>query len=195
MRDQFICRGSYGEFLDAARYDSYELAHQLPDIGYINPERGLLSYSDYDMKHYMNSCINTKTDRATMRYSLELRSPLMDYRLAEYSRLLPLEFLFDKRSGGKRILKDILYDMVPREILDRPKHGFAAPVGEWFKTSLKELFVATLNKEDIVNNCPELDADKLLCYRDRFLCSGQDTLCETSFFKLFTYLQWIKQHS
>lgn len=195
LRDQFICRGGYGDFNDAAKYDAYALAHQLPDIDYINEERGLLSYSDYDMKHYMNSCINTKTDRATMRYSLELRSPLMDYRLAEYSRLLPLDFMFDKRLGGKKILKDIVYDMVPREILERPKHGFAAPVGEWFKTSLKELFMETLNKNSIVNNCPELDADKLVDYRNRFIRSERDTLCETSFFKLFTYLQWIKQHS
>ena len=195
LRDQFICRGGYGDFKDAAKFDPYALAHQLPDIGYINEERGLLSYSDYDMKHYMNSCINTKTDRATMRYSLELRSPLMDYRLAEYSRLLPLEYMFDKRNGGKKILKDILYNIVPREILERPKHGFAAPVGEWFRSSLKEQFVDVINKNDIIYYCPELDADKLIDYRDKFLRSEKDTLCETSFFKLFIYLQWIKLHS
>ena len=149
MRDQFICRGGYGEFGHAAKFDAYSLAHQLPDIGYINDERGLLSYSDYDIKHYMNSCINTKTDRATMRYSLELRSPLMDYRLAEYSRLLPLEYLFDKGRGGKKILKDILFDMVPRDVLERPKHGFAAPVGHWFRSSMREQFVDTLIKDDI----------------------------------------------
>ncbi|MGM9795782.1 MAG: asparagine synthase (glutamine-hydrolyzing) [Candidatus Aphodosoma sp.] len=195
LRDQFICRGGYGDFKDAAKFDPYTLAHELPDIGYINDARGLLSFSDYDMKHYMNSCINTKTDRATMRYSLELRSPLMDYRLAEYSRLLPLDYLFDKQTGGKKILKGILYDMIPREILERPKHGFAAPVGEWFKSSLREQFVDTINKSDIIKYCPELDADKLIYYRDNFLRSEKDTLFETSFFKLFIYLQWIKLHS
>ena len=143
----------------------------------------------------MNSCINTKTDRATMRYSLELRSPLMDYRLAEYSRLMPLEYMFDKKNGGKKILKDILYNIVPREILERPKHGFAAPVGEWFRSCLKEQFVDVINKNDIIYYCPELDADKLINYRDKFLRSEKDTLCETSFFKLFIYLQWIKLHS
>lgn len=194
LRDQFICRGGYGEFFDAAKYDAYRLAHQLPDIDYINDQRGLLSFSDYDMKHYMNSCINTKTDRATMRYSLELRSPLMDFRLAEYSRLLPLEYMFDEQSGGKKILKDILYDRVPRGILERPKHGFAAPIGEWFRTDLKELFIDTLNKGDIVAHCPEIDADKIIYYRDRFIRSERDTLCETSFFKLFTYLGWVKQY-
>lgn len=192
LRDQFICRGGYGEFGHAAKFDAYSLAHQLPDIVYINEERGLLSYSDYDMKHYMNSCINTKTDRATMRYSLELRSPLMDYRLAEYSRLLPLEYLFDKGWGGKKILKDILFDMVPREVFERPKHGFAAPVGHWFRSSMREQFIDTLSKDDIEQYCPELDAGKLITYRDRFLQYGEDSLCETSFLKVFNYLRWVK---
>ena len=106
-----------------------------------------------------------------------------------------LEYMFDKRNGGKKILKDILYDIVPREILERPKHGFAAPVGEWFRSSLKEQFVDVINKNDIIYYCTELDADKLINYRDKFLQSEKDTLCETSFFKLFIYLQWIKLHS
>ena len=129
-----------------------------------------------------------------MRYSLELRSPLMDYRLVEYSRLLPLDYLFDKKNGGKKILKDILYEMVPRSILDRPKHGFAAPVGEWFQTCLKNVFIETLNREDLVRYCPELDAEKVINYRDRFLGLHKDGLAETSFFKLFIYLQWVKQY-
>ena len=69
-----------------------------------------------------------------MRSSLELRSPIMDYRLAEYSRLLPYNYLYSTQLGGggdKRILRDILYEMVPREILDRPKQALAAPVGRW----------------------------------------------------------------
>lgn len=195
LRDQFISRGGYGDYKDAANYDPSVLAHQLPDIDYINENRGLLSYSDYDMKHYMNSCINTKTDRATMRYSLELRSPLMDYRVAEYSRLLPIEYLCDKHYGGKRILKDILFEMVPREILERPKHGFAAPVGQWFRKELKETFMGVLTRENVMTYCPELNADKIIKYRDLFMYSGRDTLCETSFFKLFIYLQWIKLQS
>ena len=108
---------------------------------------------------------------------------------------IPLEYLFDKQTGGKKILQDILYDMVPREILERPKHGFAAPVGEWFKSSLRNQFVDILNINDIISYCPELDAGRLINYRDKFLRSEKDTLCETSFFKLFIYLQWIKLHN
>jgi asparagine synthase (glutamine-hydrolysing) len=195
LREQFICREGYGSFKKAAKYDVNALAHQLPDIDYINKERDYLSFSDYDMKYYMNSCINTKTDRATMRNSLELRSPLMDYRLAEYSRLLPMAYLFDKETGGKKILKDILYEMVPRELIDRPKHGFGAPVGEWFRTSLREQFIDTLNKNDIDKYCLELDSNKLIEYRDKFLRAEKGTLCETAFFKVYNYLQWVKSHN
>ena len=84
---------------------------------------------------------------------------------------------------------------MPREILERPKHGFAAPVAQWVRSSLKEQFVDVINKNDIISYCPELDADKLINYRDKFLQSEKDTLSETSFFKLFIYLQWIKLHS
>lgn len=100
VKEAVVCLGNYGKFRKARSFDYYELGYQLPDYGYLNDERGWLQYSDFDMKQYMNSCINTKTDRASMRSSLELRSPLMDYRLAEYSRLLPIEYLYDKSTGG-----------------------------------------------------------------------------------------------
>ena len=193
MRDQFICRGNYGEFYESANYDSIELAHQLPDIDYINSERDLLSFSDYDMKQYMNSCINTKTDRATMRYSLELRSPLMDYRLAEYSRLLPINYLIDDNFGWKKILKDKLYDLVPRELFDRPKHGFAAPIGNWFKTSLRDQFIDTVNVDNVTEYLPELNPAKLIGFRDKFL-NSIPSIHETSFLKVYNYIQWVKKY-
>ena len=73
----------------AEKFDRITLGKQQPDMKYLqNKQRGILAYSDYDMKTFMNA-VNQKVDRATMRCSLELRSPIMDYRVAEYSRLLP----------------------------------------------------------------------------------------------------------
>lgn len=102
LYDTHIARFGYGSFGDAFKLDPLNLSKCLPDLDYVaNKKRGILAFSDYDMKHYMNSCINTKTDRASMRSSLELRSPIMDYRLAEYSRLLPLDYLYSKTWGGQ----------------------------------------------------------------------------------------------
>lgn len=76
-----------------------------------------------------------KVDRATMKYSLEGRSPLLDYRIIEYSFRIPHEFKY-KNNEGKYILKDILYDYVPKQMMDRPKKGFSVPLQKWLKNDL-----------------------------------------------------------
>ncbi|WJJ95493.1 asparagine synthase (glutamine-hydrolyzing) [Algibacter luteus] len=104
--------------------------------------------SDYDLKTYLNWDINTKVDRATMAYSLEARSPFLDYRIVEFSRTLPTEFKFFK-NNQKRILKDVLYNHVPKEFFDRPKAGFTMPFKEWFKTDLKDFVLSELSLENL----------------------------------------------
>lgn len=188
LQESFIGRGDYGFLYDTATFDAISLSKSLPDVPYLYRDRGLLAYSDYDMKHYLNSCINTKTDRASMRTSLELRSPLMDYRLAEYSRLLPLEYVYDNNTGGKRILKDLLYEMVPRELVDRPKTGFVAPVGGWFRGDLKEHFLDIFTTSNIEKYLPELDAVKTINLRDKFL--GDMPVNFTTIFKYYSYIKW-----
>lgn len=88
-----------------------------------------------DMKSYLPDEILCKTDRATMKYSLEGRVPLVDYRLVEYSFRIPHEFKY-KNGCKKYILKDITYDYVPKELLDRPKQGFGVPLALWMRTIL-----------------------------------------------------------
>ncbi|WP_053992540.1 asparagine synthase (glutamine-hydrolyzing) [Mangrovimonas sp. TPBH4] len=104
--------------------------------------------SDFDIKTYLNWDINTKVDRATMAYSLEARSPLMDHRIVEFARSLPTNFKFEK-NNQKRILKDILYEYIPREFFDRPKAGFTMPFQKWFRDDLKEFVLDELNDEGL----------------------------------------------
>lgn len=104
--------------------------------------------SDFDLKSYLNWDINTKVDRATMAYSLEARSPLLDHKVVEFARSLPTEFKYYKRNQ-KRILKDILYNHVPKEIFNRPKAGFTIPFKEWFKTDLKDYVLSELNQASL----------------------------------------------
>jgi asparagine synthase (glutamine-hydrolysing) len=194
IMEQHAYREGYGNYGSAALYSAKEIAEKLPDLKYFDEKRGVRAASDYDIKHYLNSCINTKTDRASMRFSLELRSPLMDYRLTEYSRLLPYEYMFTKETGGKRILKDILYDIVPKEMMDRPKHGFSAPVGKWFRNNLRQDFVETLSESNIRQYVPELDAAKVTQYVNNFLSNAGETISQTSFFKIYTYLKWMQHY-
>ncbi len=104
--------------------------------------------SDFDIKTYLNWDINTKVDRATMAYSLEARSPLMDYRIVEFARSLPTEYKF-KGKNQKRILKDVLYQYVPKEYFDRPKAGFTMPFENWFRHDLKDYVLTELNTQSL----------------------------------------------
>lgn len=88
------------------------------------------------------------------------------------------------------ILRDILYTMVPRQIIDRPKKGFGAPVGQWFKGELRDLFLDIVTKERLRELVPELRAEKFIEYRDNLLQQRTPTLTGDAFFKVFTYLYW-----
>ncbi|MBI5055811.1 MAG: asparagine synthase (glutamine-hydrolyzing) [Nitrospirae bacterium] len=84
-----------------------------------------------DMQTYLPDYILTKTDLALMAHSVEGRNPFVDYRLMEFTNSLPPEYKF--KEGGKYILKKILEDYVPREIIYRKKMGFSPPIKYWFR--------------------------------------------------------------
>jgi len=115
--------------------------------------------TDFDIKTYLNWDINTKVDRATMAYSLEARAPLMDHRVVDFSRSLPTSFKYHK-GNQKRILKDILYEYVPKHIFDRPKAGFTMPFSRWFKEDLKDFVLSELDDESL-KSIPCIDVEKV----------------------------------
>ncbi|MEJ6981357.1 asparagine synthase (glutamine-hydrolyzing) [Pedobacter sp. P351] len=106
--------------------------------------------SDFDIKTYLNEDINTKVDRASMAFSLESRSPLMDYRVIEFGRSLPVSFKY-RMGNQKLILKDLLFHHVPSSLFNRPKAGFSMPLKEWFKRELKEYVLDNLSKDELKN--------------------------------------------
>ena len=101
-----------------------------------------------DMRSYLPDEIMCKTDRATMKYSLEARNPLLDYRLVEDSFRIPHEYKYHHRDK-KHILKSIAYDLADRSLLDRPKQGFGVPLTQWLRTYLKDDLEMFLNEEKL----------------------------------------------
>lgn len=88
-----------------------------------------------DTKTYLAEDILTKVDRSSMLCSLETRAPLLDHELQEYAATIPSSLkLFG--SEKKYILRRAARDVVPDEVLDRPKMGFAVPLATWFKKDL-----------------------------------------------------------
>ena len=82
-----------------------------------------------------------QVDRASMGSSLEVRSPLLSYELAEYSYKLPMEYKY-RKGESKRILRNIAYKYIPKDMLNIPKRGFSVPIGEWMRKSLKEMLLS-----------------------------------------------------
>lgn len=89
-----------------------------------------------DYKTYMPDDILVKVDRAGMSTSLEGREPLLDHRIIEFAAQLP-ENLKMKGASKKYLLREIVHDYVPKEIMERPKMGFGVPVFDWLRTDLK----------------------------------------------------------
>lgn len=86
-----------------------------------------------DQTGFLTDTVLPKVDRAGMYVSLENRIPLLDKDIIEFSWTLPINYKCSDGSN-KKILKELLYEYVPREMLDRPKHGFEVPIPEWLST-------------------------------------------------------------
>lgn len=175
----------------AEKFNRIELAKAIPDRELIRHDRGVLAYSDYDIKFFLNA-MNQKVDRATMRSSLELRCPFMDYRIAEYTRLIPFDYLYTTELKLKSILKDILFEFVPRQLIDRPKKGFTPPTDEWFHSCLKMSFDKMVNDDTLSNLLPELDTSLFMRLHSQFL-KGQ-TINSWMFWTVYTYMNWYKHY-
>jgi len=105
-----------------------------------------------DMKTYLVDDILVKVDRASMANSLEVRCPLLDHKLMELIARIPSNLKLH-RGQGKYIFKKALGRVLPPEILERRKKGFAVPVAEWFRGELKESgYQAILGRKDNLLN-------------------------------------------
>jgi asparagine synthase (glutamine-hydrolysing) len=97
----------------------------------------LSSAAFIDATSYLPNDIMVKVDRAAMAVSLETRAPFLDHRIVEFAFGLPEAYKMNK-NVSKRILRDILYKYVPRQLVDRPKQGFSIPLNNWLRLELRE---------------------------------------------------------
>jgi asparagine synthase (glutamine-hydrolysing) len=91
-----------------------------------------------DAKTYMVDDVLTKVDRMSMAVSLETREPLLDHKLLEYAATIPSSLKLHQGTT-KYLLRRLLQQRLPSAILERPKQGFAAPIGKWLAGPLRSL--------------------------------------------------------
>jgi asparagine synthase (glutamine-hydrolysing) len=101
-----------------------------------------------DTSSYLVDDILVKLDRAAMSVSLETRVPLLDHNVLEFAWSLPLSLKI-KNGISKWPLRQLLYKYVPKEMIERPKAGFAVPIDEWLRGPLKEWASDLLNEKHI----------------------------------------------
>jgi len=104
-----------------------------------------------DYHRYMVDDILTKVDRATMSVSIEGREPLLDHRIAEFMAQVPFEYKY-RDTDSKYLLRKVLERYIPKEMIDRPKMGFAIPMSEWFEEDLNILFKENFKKENVLEH-------------------------------------------
>lgn len=102
----------------------------------------------FDINTYLPEDLLTKLDRATMAVSLEGREPFLDIEVFKIAASLPLHLKY-RRGKTKYILREILGKYLPKDIIDRPKHGFTVPVHTWLKKELKDRYRGYLNEKNI----------------------------------------------
>ena len=150
-----------------------------------------------DMDTYLPGDILCKVDRASMKYSLESRCPILDTDVMEYSFRIPHEFKY-KDGNKKHILKDIAYDYIPKELLDRPKVGFGVPLDKWMRGPLKEQLL-TMSDEKFLEDQGIFDATYTSSFIRRYLEVGDrgpatgENFSKTAW-SFFVFQQWYQRN-
>ncbi|NNM87511.1 MAG: asparagine synthase (glutamine-hydrolyzing) [Phycisphaerae bacterium] len=90
-----------------------------------------------DQHRYLPGDVLWKVDGASMANALEVRSPFLDHRVVEFANTLPNSLIVNRRRG-KLLLRQAFGPLLPRSVFTRKKHGFAVPVGQWFRGPLRE---------------------------------------------------------
>jgi asparagine synthase (glutamine-hydrolysing) len=114
--------------------DSYAIVQRfLEQAERERPDADLLQKMTYlELKNRLAELLLMRVDKMTMANSVEARVPFLDHELVEFALALPAEMKV-RNGEGKYLLKKAVEGILPPEVINRPKQGFVAPVGDWLR--------------------------------------------------------------
>jgi asparagine synthase (glutamine-hydrolysing) len=145
----------------------------------------------FDLNYYLKDDLLVKVDRASMRYGLECRCPLLDHKLVEFAVALPVQFKL--RAGTRKYLpKKLLEDYLPGDLIHRPKWGFSVPLEKWLRTDLSYMIDLYLS-ESVVNRYGLLNEKEVSLLINRFK-QGESKLYHR-IWALIVLHHWLQRHA
>lgn len=184
---QYITENEVKSFL-ANPYQKYATDFEIE--GLLNSNNDALNKMlAVDYKTFLVDNNLVKVDRATMWASIEGREPMLDQNIIEYVSRLPSE-LKVKNGINKYLLKEIVHRYVPREIMNRPKMPFIAPLSVWFKDQLQTQMKEHLSFESL-KDAGIFDPAPVVKFRDRYLAGEQ--VVHQKLWNILVFQLWYKR--
>lgn len=146
----------------------------------------------FDINYYLKDDLLVKVDRASMHYSLETRVPLLDYRIVEFALNLSTDLKI-KNGESKYLLKQIVYDYIPKAFFNSPKWGFSIPLVKWLKNDLQFLMEDYLS-ERIIKKHGLVNYEVVLHLKKQFLERNIDHLYNR-IWVLIVLHQWLEENT
>jgi len=140
-----------GTFTEAEKRRFFRFADEGPlaeILGSMSAGPGLQRYLEFDQRYYLADDILYKVDRMSMAHSLEARPPFLDPRIVDFSARLPEQFKL-RGQQSKYVLRRLMQDKLPPNVLRRPKIGFDIPVHDWFRGVLRPMLLDTLSEKAV----------------------------------------------
>lgn len=147
--------------------------------------------SMFDLHNYLPDDLLVKVDRASMQYALEVRTPLLDYRVVAFAMGLDAQFKY-RKGVSKYLLKQVLYDRVPATLFDRPKQGFAIPLVAWLKTDLRQWLTDSL-QPDVVEHANIVSPRLVVDLQKQFFEGGRDYLYNRLWALALLHRWWVQE--
>jgi len=153
------------------------------------PDNSMKTLMWRDLNWYLPDDILVKVDRSAMACSLETRIPMLDPKVVAFALSLPLSY--NVRGGvGKQVLRSVLFRHVPQALVDRPKQGFAVPIGQWLRGPLRD-WAESLLAPSVFRKQDFLDEKVVLAFWQEHLRGREDYSSEL--WGILMFLAWLER--